>query len=92
MLCLLLEGVTDRCLCRPYRECVFGVSARTYGSPSSVGSPKNTLEIRPLEASVNCQAATASPPHCFLYETAEGSARGRTRVESLGLGSNSEPV
>ena len=90
MLCLLLEGVTDRCLCSPNLAILLGVSARTHPLPS--------IPHERIAADRHCQPQSTArqqlpaPPHCFLYETAEGSARGRTRVESLGLGSNSEPV
>lgn len=82
MLCLLLEGVTDRCLCSPNSMNLIA------GSPlQDDGATASTIRFTRIG---RCQPqSTASqqlpaPPHCFLYETAEGSACGRTRAERLG--------
>ena len=89
MLCLLLEGVTDRCLCSPTLGNIWGGVASVGPTPSI---PHEILSrLRHCQPQSTARQQLPAPPHCFLYETAEGSACGTTRVESLGLGSNFEP-
>ena len=79
---MLLEGVADRCLCRPYRDGLFGASARTHPLPSI--PPKRPRRLGHWKPQSTASQQLPAPPHCFLYETAEGSACGTTRAERLG--------
>ena len=68
----VVGGVTDRCLCRTYRDGLLGASARTHPLPSI--PLKRPLRPGRCQPQSTARQQLRSPPHCFLYETAEGSA------------------